>query len=184
MREQLSVARDIKALALINIQDIFRFTITAKDNEIEDRYGSEARAIEVAEKYLDIAMKADVLEYDLKGWSMKYSVPIKGKGERIEKVAYFYDRQTEPQTDKHKCRRCVYYDVSSDYYPCVSCVDYSNYTGEIEDEPQTDIHDLTDCDFCKDRNCKDCEGGKDEPQTEEWYTFQEEQEYNARHGKE
>ena len=35
-----------------------------------------------------------------------------------------------------------------------------------KDEPQTDIHDLTDCDFCKDRNCKDCEGGKDEPQTE------------------
>lgn len=34
-------------------------------------------------------------------------------------------------------------------------------------EPQTDIHDLTDCDFCKDRNCKDCEGGKDEPQTAE-----------------
>ena len=33
-------------------------------------------------------------------------------------------------------------------------------------EPQTDIHDLTDCDFCKDRNCKDCEGGKDEPQTD------------------
>ena len=33
------------------------------------------------------------------------------------------------------------------------------------DTPQTDIHDFTDCDFCKDRNCKDCEGGKDEPQT-------------------
>lgn len=33
-------------------------------------------------------------------------------------------------------------------------------------EPQMDIHDLTDCDFCKDRNCKDCEGGKDEPQKE------------------
>lgn len=32
-------------------------------------------------------------------------------------------------------------------------------------ESPTDIHDLTDCDFCKDRNCKDCEGGKDEPQT-------------------
>ena len=37
---------------------------------------------------------------------------------------------------------------------------------ESKDEPQTDIHDLTDCDFCKDRNCEDCEGGKDEPQTE------------------
>ena len=30
----------------------------------------------------------------------------------------------------------------------------------VEDE-QTDIHGLTDCDFCKDRNCEDCEGGKD-----------------------
>ena len=33
-------------------------------------------------------------------------------------------------------------------------------------EPQTDIHGLTDCDFCKEKNCEDCEGGKDEPQTE------------------
>ena len=35
------------------------------------------------------------------------------------------------------------------------------------DTPQTDIHGLTDCDFCKGKNCEDCEGGKDEPQTEE-----------------
>ena len=35
-----------------------------------------------------------------------------------------------------------------------------------KDEPQTDIHGLTDCDFCKERNCEDCEGGKDEPQTD------------------
>ena len=35
-----------------------------------------------------------------------------------------------------------------------------------KDEPQTDIHGLTDCDFCKEKNCEDCEGGKDEPQTE------------------
>ena len=35
-----------------------------------------------------------------------------------------------------------------------------------KDEPQTDIHGLTDCDFCKGKNCEDCEGGKDEPQTE------------------
>ena len=34
------------------------------------------------------------------------------------------------------------------------------------DTPQTDIHSLTDCDFCKGKNCEDCEGGKDEPQTE------------------
>ena len=103
MSEHLSVAKDIKALALINIQDIFLFTITATDEEIEDRYGSEARAIEVAEKYLEIAMGASVLEYDLKGWSMKYSVPIKGKNERIEKTAYFYDmadRKTESNSEK------------------------------------------------------------------------------------
>ena len=100
MSEQLSVVKDIKALALINIQDIFRFTITATDKEIEDRYGSEARAIEVAEKYLDIAMRVDVLEYDLKGWSMKYSVPIKGKDERIEKEAYFYDREEKRCNDE------------------------------------------------------------------------------------
>ena len=31
---------------------------------------------------------------------------------------------------------------------------------------QTDIHGLTDCDFCKEKNCEDCEGGKTEPQTE------------------
>lgn len=102
MSRQLSVAKDIKALALINIQDIFRFTITATDKEIEDRYGSEARAIEVAEKYLEIAMRTSVLEYDLKGWSVTYSVPIKDKDERIEKTAYFYDiadRKTEPTTE-------------------------------------------------------------------------------------
>ena len=103
MSEQLSVAKDIKALALINIQDIFRFTITATDKEIEDRYGSEARAIEVAEKYLEIAMRTSVLEYDLKGWSVTYSVPIKDKNERIEKTAYFYDisdRKTENNSEK------------------------------------------------------------------------------------
>ena len=36
----------------------------------------------------------------------------------------------------------------------------------LEDEPQADIHGLTDCDFCKERNCEDCAGGKDDPQTE------------------
>ena len=34
------------------------------------------------------------------------------------------------------------------------------------DTPQTDIHGLTDCDFCKEKNCEDCEGGNDEPQTD------------------
>ena len=38
-------------------------------------------------------------------------------------------------------------------------------------ESQADIHDFTDCDFCKDRNCKDCEGGKDEPQINGYQTF-------------
>jgi len=46
--------------------------------------------------------------------------------------------EDEPQTEKHKCRRCLYYDISSDYYPCSECVDYSNYSGEVEDEPQTE----------------------------------------------
>ena len=32
---------------------------------------------------------------------------------------------------------------------------------DIADTPQTDIHGLTDCDFCKGGNCEDCEGGKD-----------------------
>ena len=41
-----------------------------------------------------------------------------------------------------------------------------NPLADRKTEPQTDIHDLTDCDFCKERNCKDCEGGKDEPQTD------------------
>ena len=63
----------------------------------------------------------------------------------------------ESQTDKHKCRRCVYYDVSSDYYPCVSCVDYSNYTGEIEDEPQTErIKTLDYCGICNHKGCDNC----------------------------
>ena len=35
--------------------------------------------------------------------------------------------------------------------------------GQPKTEPQTDIHGLTDCDFCKGENCEDCEGGKDEP---------------------
>lgn len=37
---------------------------------------------------------------------------------------------------------------------------------EQADTLQTDIHGLTDCDFCKEKNCEDCEGGKDEPQTD------------------
>ena len=47
--------------------------------------------------------------------------------------------------------------------------DYQEPYCEIADTPQTDIHGLTDCDFCKGGNCEDCEGGKDEPQTEDDY---------------
>ena len=39
------------------------------------------------------------------------------------------------------------------------------YASITDDTPQADIHGLTDCDFCKGKNCEDCEGGKDEPQT-------------------
>ena len=128
MSEQLSVAKNIKALALINIQDIFWFTITATDEEIEDRYGSEARAIEVAEKYLEIAMRTSVLEYDLKGWSVTYSVPIKDKNERIEKTAYFYDmadRKTESNSEKpNNCEHITEDGVTCAKYPaCDDCLD-------------------------------------------------------------
>ena len=91
-KEQLSVGNDIRALALINIQDIFQFVLTAKDEEIIDRYGTEERALSVAEKYLDIALKAEMLEYPLKGWSMKYTMPEKGSDKRKEFVAHFYDK--------------------------------------------------------------------------------------------
>ena len=90
-KETLSVANEIAALALINIQDIFFFVLTAKDEEIEERYGSERIAIEIAEKYLEIATKASLLEYHVSGWSMKYSQPIKDSDDRIEKTARFYD---------------------------------------------------------------------------------------------
>ena len=89
--------------------------------------------------------------------------------------------KTEPQTD---CKSCKYHHEEWFGEECDSCCEYSDWQPKDEptiskmeqvdkdinvrskDEPQTDIHDLTDCDFCKDRNCKDCEGGKDEPQTE------------------
>jgi hypothetical protein len=95
-RQSLSVANDIAALALVNIQDIFHFVLTASDDEIEERYGSERIAIEIAEKYLEIAKSVPLLEYRLSGWDMKYSQPIKGGNGRIEKTACFYDvKETE-----------------------------------------------------------------------------------------
>lgn len=90
-KQYLSVGNDILALALINIQDIFKFTLTAKDNEIGDRYGSEECAVRVAEKYLNIARDAIWLEKRISGWSMNYSMPIKDSDERVEKIARFYD---------------------------------------------------------------------------------------------
>ena len=91
-KEQLSVGNNIKALALINIEDIFQFTITAKDEEIRERYGSEESAVCVAEKYLDIALKAGMLEHALAGWNMNYTMPIKDSDERADHTAYFYDK--------------------------------------------------------------------------------------------
>ena len=96
-KEQLSVGNSIKALALINIQDIFRFTLTAKDAEIKERYGSEESAVCVAEKYLDIALKASILENALAGWSMNYTMPIKGSDERADYTAYFYNKYKETE---------------------------------------------------------------------------------------
>lgn len=96
---KMSVADEIKAWALLNIRDIFDFVMTATDAEIEERYGSEKTAVDIAEKYLDIGMKASMLEYKIAGWSMKYSQPIKGKdGERITKEAVFYTK-TEVSED-------------------------------------------------------------------------------------
>ena len=96
-KEQLSVGNSIKALALINIQDIFRFTITAKDEEIRERYGSEESAVCVAEKYLDIALKAGILESALVGWNMNYTMPIKDSDERADYTAYFYNKYKEAE---------------------------------------------------------------------------------------
>ena len=94
--EHLSVANDITALALINVQDIFNFVLTAKDDEIEERYGTEERAIKIAEQYIEIANQAQGMQsMFLRGWSMKYSQPIKDSDERITKEAYFYDVKKE-----------------------------------------------------------------------------------------
>ena len=96
-KEQLSIGNSIKALALINIQDIFRFTLTAKDAEIKERYGSEESAVCVAEKYLDIALKASILENALAGWSINYTMPIKDSDERADYTAYFYNKYKEAE---------------------------------------------------------------------------------------
>lgn len=86
----LSVANGIKAWALINIQDIFAFIITATDEEIIERYGSEKTAVDIAEKILNIAKMVDLIEYPLQGWSLRYTQPLMN-GERKEHTARFYD---------------------------------------------------------------------------------------------
>lgn len=91
-RHKLSVANSIKANALINVEDIFKFLISAKDDEIIERYGSEECALKCAEKYMDIARQADWIEYPLKGWSISYTMPIKDSDERREYEACFYNK--------------------------------------------------------------------------------------------
>lgn len=99
-KDVLSVANEIKALALINIKDIFQFTISARDKEIISRYGSEEDAIMVAEKYLEIATKASMIQQSIphrtnKGWEMTYTQPIKNSDERTKKTAIFYNTKGE-----------------------------------------------------------------------------------------
>ena len=88
---KMSVADEIIAWSLINIRDIFDFVMTANDDEIVERYGSEEKAVNIAEKYLEIGLKVRMLQFPIEGWSMKYSQPIKGKdGKRVTKEAVFY----------------------------------------------------------------------------------------------
>ena len=96
-RTTLSVIHDIQALALINIEDIFQFVLTAKDAEIEKRYDDEANAIRIAEKYLDIALRVGILEERLAGWSMTYSQPLTNSDDRVTKKACFYDVHEEQE---------------------------------------------------------------------------------------
>lgn len=90
---KMSVADEIIAWSLMNIRDIFDFVMTANDDEIVERYGSEEKAVNIAEKYLEIGAKVRMLQFPIEGWSMKYSQPIKGKdGERVTKEAVFYTK--------------------------------------------------------------------------------------------
>ena len=87
----MSVAMEIDALALLNIRDILNYILTAEDDEIEKRYATEERAVAMAEKILNIALKAGILEHPLKGWSLKYTQPT-GRGDRVEHNAVFFTR--------------------------------------------------------------------------------------------
>jgi hypothetical protein len=90
---KMSVATEINAWALLNVLDIFRFVMCATDDEIVERYGTEGRAVDIAEKCLNIAMKAAILEQPLSGWKMKYSQPTKGNPDkRVMHEACFYNK--------------------------------------------------------------------------------------------
>ena len=90
-KTQMSVANQIKALALINVQDIFKFMITATDEEIEDRYITEERAVKIAEKYIDIANSVSFIEHSLNDWEINYSMPVKDSEDRVTYNAKFYN---------------------------------------------------------------------------------------------
>lgn len=120
-KAQLSVANDIKALALINIQDIFKFMLTATDEEIEDRYESEEKAINVAEKYLDIAFRVGLMEIDLCGWEMSYTMPVKNSDERRKYTAKFYNDKGENKAEHDGCEECKHIDCDEINYPCCDC---------------------------------------------------------------
>lgn len=97
---KMSVADEIIAWSLLNIRDIFDFVMTANDDEIVERYGSEENAVNIAEKYLEIGVKVRMLQFPIEGWSMKYSQPIKGKdGERVTKEAVFYTKAGDEDAD-------------------------------------------------------------------------------------
>lgn len=122
---ELSVANNIKALALINVQDIFKFLLTAKDEKIEDRYETEERAVKIAEKYIDIANRAAMVELGLQGWSMKYSMPIANSDERKEYIAKFYDDyddKEDAEPDDLPCNTCEYSYTAEEALPCCECM--------------------------------------------------------------
>ena len=60
----------------------------------------------------------------------------------------------------------VYANMRKEYKPCVEALQMAVDLLKQADTPQTE------------RTCEDCSD------IEEWYTFRDEQEYNARHGKE
>ena len=72
----------------------------------------------------------------------------------------YINKQDTPQTEVGYCNECRWF---RDKQVCGRCRSLNLFAKA--DTPQTDIHGITDCDFCKGKNCEDCEGGKDEPQT-------------------